>query len=182
MTQSRDYLYREQEQLTLQIPRINDVHHVTDKIKHRSLALIYVYLQESDMPAPRLRELYNSKARQSTAGTRKKGKLKKGSRSEAAEPADCNAVILTTKTKEEKEIERRENLLQEVHSVFKFVPKFYQSYSLQLASQSESKWTSKKKKRLEKYIVRLCSHVVLSSLFYNLYILRTKKSRRRNDL
>jgi len=116
------------------------------------------------MPGPRLHELYNSKARQSTAGRRKKGKLKKGLRFEAAEPAECNAVMLTTKTKEEKEIERRENLLQEVHSVFEFVPKFYQSYPPQLASQSESKWTSKKKKRLEKYIVRLCPHVLLSPL------------------
>ncbi|KIM43329.1 hypothetical protein M413DRAFT_444160 [Hebeloma cylindrosporum] len=86
------------------------------------------------MPGPHLREGYNSKARQSTAGSRKKGKLKKVSRSEAEKPADCNAAIITTKTKEEKEIERREKLLQE------------------LASQSESKWTSKKKKRLEKYI------------------------------
>lgn len=68
------------------------------------------------MPGPRLRELYNSKARQSNAGTRKKGKPKRGSRSEAEEPADCNAAIITPKTKEEKGIERREKLLQEVFS------------------------------------------------------------------
>jgi ATP-dependent RNA helicase DHX37/DHR1 len=134
------------------------------------------------MPGPRLHELYNSKARQSTAGARKKGKLKRGSRSEAEEPADCNAAIITPKTKEEKEIERKEKLLQEVYLVFELCSKFYQLSSPQLASQSESKWTSKKKKRLEKYIVRLCPHLVLLSLFDKSYILRTKKLRRKNDL
>src|SRR5258708_563789 len=119
------------------------------------------------MPGPRPRESYNSKARQSTAGTRKKGKRKRVSRSEVEEPANCNADIITTKTKEEKEIERREKLLQEVYLVFELSSQFHQLYSPQLASRSESKWTSKKKKRLEKYIVRFCPHLVILSLFDN---------------
>ncbi|KAF8967048.1 P-loop containing nucleoside triphosphate hydrolase protein [Flammula alnicola] len=88
------------------------------------------------MVGPPPRESYNAKARLSTAGgSRKKGKPKKKSQSEQPEPQiDSNASIIAPKSKENKESERKERLLQE------------------LASQSESKWTSKKKKRLEKYI------------------------------
>ncbi|EIW80970.1 P-loop containing nucleoside triphosphate hydrolase protein [Coniophora puteana RWD-64-598 SS2] len=81
---------------------------------------------------------YNHAARQSTAGSRKKGKRKpKGqvvdvqSSSGASDP---NAVVHVPKTQEQKDRERKEKLVQE------------------LAAQSESKVSVKKRKRLEKYI------------------------------
>ncbi|KAF8073607.1 P-loop containing nucleoside triphosphate hydrolase protein [Lyophyllum atratum] len=71
------------------------------------------------------------------AGSRKKGKVKR-TRKVEGEPelvqTDPNASILVAKSKEEKDLDRREKLRQE------------------LAAQSDSKWNSKKKKRLEKYI------------------------------
>ncbi|KAH7928402.1 P-loop containing nucleoside triphosphate hydrolase protein [Leucogyrophana mollusca] len=79
-----------------------------------------------------VREKYNARARQSTAGSRKKGKRRVAKVS--GEIADVNATIHVPKTKDEKERERKERLVQE------------------LAAQSESKMSSKKKKRLEKYI------------------------------
>ncbi|TFK40653.1 P-loop containing nucleoside triphosphate hydrolase protein [Crucibulum laeve] len=84
-----------------------------------------------------VRERYNAKARGSTAGggSKKKGKQRKQNAVDVSEvTADPNARIVIAKTKEEKEKERKEKLLEE------------------LSAQSESKWTSKKKKRLEKYI------------------------------
>ncbi|TFK74875.1 P-loop containing nucleoside triphosphate hydrolase protein [Pluteus cervinus] len=83
-----------------------------------------------------VREKHNSKARQSTAGSRKKGKLKRkrAPEEDVGEEPDANALIQQSKTKEEKEMERKERLKQE------------------LIAQSESKWTSKKTRRLEKYI------------------------------
>lgn len=68
-------------------------------------------------PGPARREAYNAKGRQSTAGSRKKGKAKKKDKSELPfdEPQNnANAAILTPKTREEKEAERKEKLLQEV--------------------------------------------------------------------
>ncbi|KAF9485838.1 P-loop containing nucleoside triphosphate hydrolase protein [Pholiota conissans] len=86
------------------------------------------------MAGPPVRESYNAKARGSTAGSRKKGKPKKKSKLEQPEEQDSNAAVITPKSQEDKGRERKEKLLQE------------------LASQSESRWTNKKKKRLEKYI------------------------------
>ncbi|KAF8176995.1 P-loop containing nucleoside triphosphate hydrolase protein [Pholiota molesta] len=83
------------------------------------------------MAGPPVRESYNAKARGSTAGSRKKGKPKKKSKSEQLEQQDPNAAILTQKSQEDKDKNGRKNFFK---------------------SQSESKWTSKKKKRLEKYI------------------------------
>ncbi|KAJ3895464.1 P-loop containing nucleoside triphosphate hydrolase protein [Lentinula edodes] len=86
-------------------------------------------------PAPR--ERYNAKARQATAGgSKKKGKVgKRDPRiNDKTQDSDPNALFHTPKTNEEKELDRKEKLKQE------------------LVAQSESKWTSKKKKRLEKYI------------------------------
>ncbi|KAK0504014.1 P-loop containing nucleoside triphosphate hydrolase protein [Armillaria luteobubalina] len=80
-------------------------------------------------PAPR--ERHNAKARQSTAGSRKKGKRK---RQDDTETGDANALIHVPKTSEERELTRREKLKQE------------------LIAQGDSKWSSKKKKRLENYI------------------------------
>ncbi|KIK69520.1 hypothetical protein GYMLUDRAFT_33890 [Collybiopsis luxurians FD-317 M1] len=81
-------------------------------------------------PVPRQR--YNAKARQSSAGGHKKKKTRPTD--DSGESQNPNALFHTPKTKEEKELDRKERLKQE------------------LISQSESKWTSKKKKRLEKYI------------------------------
>ncbi|KDR82679.1 hypothetical protein GALMADRAFT_1347828 [Galerina marginata CBS 339.88] len=87
------------------------------------------------MPGPTPRDSYNAKARHSTAGSRKKGKPKKQNQSgHHVEQSDPNASIILPKDKEHKETERKERLLRE------------------LSAQSDSKWTSKKKKRLEKYI------------------------------
>ncbi|PPQ66256.1 hypothetical protein CVT24_007274 [Panaeolus cyanescens] len=88
------------------------------------------------MGGPPVRESYNAKARQSSAGSRKKGKGKKRkiTQNPAAPPEDPNALILDEKSQEEKEKERKQRMLEE------------------LAAQSESKWSSKKKRRLEKYI------------------------------
>ncbi|KAG6868632.1 hypothetical protein C0993_000222 [Termitomyces sp. T159_Od127] len=75
------------------------------------------------------------RARQS--GSRKKGKLKRAQKTESESgvvQVDPNASIVDLKPKEVKDQERRERLKQE------------------LVAQSESKWSSKKKKRLEKYI------------------------------
>ncbi|KAJ4482133.1 P-loop containing nucleoside triphosphate hydrolase protein [Lentinula aciculospora] len=85
-------------------------------------------------PVPR--ERYNAKARQATAGgSKKRRKVKQTTLvGDNAQDADPNALFHTPKTKEEKELDRKEKLRQE------------------LTAQSESKWTSKRKKRLEKYI------------------------------
>ncbi|KAF8917814.1 P-loop containing nucleoside triphosphate hydrolase protein [Mucidula mucida] len=80
-------------------------------------------------PVPR--ERHNAKARQSTAGSRKKGKMRKHS---SPTDVDPNAAILVPKTAEERELDRKEKLRQE------------------LLEESNSKWNTKKKKRLEKYI------------------------------
>ncbi|KAJ7175857.1 P-loop containing nucleoside triphosphate hydrolase protein [Mycena filopes] len=81
-----------------------------------------------------LREKFNSRARQSAAGpSRKKGKNKATNRVSDAAP-DPNAEILVPKTKEEQLLEKKEKLRAE------------------LAAQSDSKWNSKKRKRLDKYI------------------------------
>ncbi|KAK0464536.1 P-loop containing nucleoside triphosphate hydrolase protein [Desarmillaria tabescens] len=80
-------------------------------------------------PAPR--ERHNAKSRQSTAGSRKKGKRK---RQDVTEIGDANALIHVPKTNEERELTRREKLKQE------------------LLAEGDNKWNNKKKKRLEKYI------------------------------
>ncbi|KAF5385658.1 hypothetical protein D9757_005460 [Collybiopsis confluens] len=81
-------------------------------------------------PVPRQR--YNARARQSTAGaSKKKNSRPHGS---ATDDPDPNTLLHTPKTKEEQDLERKEKLKQE------------------LIAESESRWTSKKKKRLEKYI------------------------------
>ncbi|KAG6820176.1 hypothetical protein H0H93_004307 [Arthromyces matolae] len=73
------------------------------------------------------------RARQSDS--RKKGKIKRARKTEGeCEQVDSNVNVLALKPKEVKDEERRERLRQE------------------LAAQAESKWSSKKKKRLEKYI------------------------------
>lgn len=62
-------------------------------------------------------ESYNAKGRQSTAGSRKKGKLKKKSKIQPGESEiDVNSVIHVPKSKEEKELERKERLRQEVRA------------------------------------------------------------------
>ncbi|KAG2057718.1 hypothetical protein BDR06DRAFT_156558 [Suillus hirtellus] len=79
-------------------------------------------------------ERHNSKARRSTAGSRKKGKLRRKSNGVVltADVPDPNAAILEYKSLEDKERERKERLVRE------------------LAAQSESKVSRQKRKRLEK--------------------------------
>ncbi|KAL0579130.1 putative ATP-dependent RNA helicase DHR1 [Marasmius crinis-equi] len=81
-------------------------------------------------PVPR--ERYNAKARQSQAGSHKRKKRNEASAEQAT--LDANSLIHIPKSKEEREADRKEKLKQE------------------LIEQSDSKWNSKKKKRLEKYI------------------------------
>ena len=60
------------------------------------------------------RERHNAKARQSTAGQRKKGK-RKGLSATTKEPDyDANSEIIVPKSQEQKEVDRRERLKQEV--------------------------------------------------------------------
>ncbi|KDQ62426.1 hypothetical protein JAAARDRAFT_30334 [Jaapia argillacea MUCL 33604] len=81
------------------------------------------------------RERYNARARQSTAGSHKKGKPKRKSNGLAGEPApNPNADVVEHKSKEQREDDRKEKL------------------RLELVAESESKMNSKKKKRLDKYI------------------------------
>ncbi|KAH0833000.1 hypothetical protein J3R83DRAFT_11983 [Lanmaoa asiatica] len=81
-----------------------------------------------------VRERYNSGAHQSCPGSLKKSKLLQHALTASAETADPNAEILAPKSREQKEKERKERLIQE------------------LAARSESKVSSKRRKRLEKYI------------------------------
>lgn len=57
-----------------------------------------------------MRESYNAKARQSTAGSRKKGKRK----NITTEASDPNADIIEPKSREDKDKEQKDRLLQEV--------------------------------------------------------------------
>ncbi|KAG1882630.1 P-loop containing nucleoside triphosphate hydrolase protein [Suillus subluteus] len=81
-------------------------------------------------------ERHNSKARRSTAGSRKKGKSRHKSNGvvPTADAPDPNAAILEHKSLEDKERDRKERLVRE------------------LAAQSESKVSRQKRKRLEKYV------------------------------
>lgn len=61
-------------------------------------------------------ERHNSKARRSTAGSRKKGKLRRKSNGviPTADVPDPNAAILEYKSLEDKERDRKERLVREV--------------------------------------------------------------------
>ena len=100
------------------------------------------------------RERYNAKARQSTAGHRKKGKRKALPATVTEPKYDPNSDIIVPKSDEQKELDRRERLKQEVRMYAGHISPVHSHLSLKLLSQSESKGNSKKKKRLEKYIVR----------------------------
>lgn len=75
------------------------------------------------MPGTPTLEAFNAKARQSTAGSRKKGKVKKSqtnssfSRDVVAE-SDPNAEILAQKSQKDKDQEKKEKLLREVFRSF----------------------------------------------------------------
>lgn len=123
----------------------------------------------------RVRERYNAKARQSCPGSFKKGKRPRHAPTVSEETVDPNAEILTLKSREQKEKERKERLVQEVSPKYRdvaFLP------LVQLTAQSESKVTSKRRKRLEKYIV---SRASLLSAFHEVYFRRTKNSGRRKE-
>ncbi|KAI0926970.1 hypothetical protein AcW1_007657 [Taiwanofungus camphoratus] len=82
----------------------------------------------------RSRQRYNARARQSTAGSHKKKGKRKSKQIDQSEQPDPNAEIVMPKMLEQKELDRKEKLREE------------------LLAQSESKANSKKKKRLDKYI------------------------------
>jgi hypothetical protein len=69
------------------------------------------------MPGP-VREPYNAKARRSTAGSRKKGKIRKDKTQKNKPQEDPNADILTLESKEEKETAKKIKLLEEVRTSY----------------------------------------------------------------
>lgn len=68
------------------------------------------------MNRPSVRQGYNAKARHSTAGQRKKGK-RRNNVATAETELDSNAAVLAPKSDEQKELDRRERLRQEVRSL-----------------------------------------------------------------
>lgn len=64
------------------------------------------------------RERHNAKARQSTAGQRKKGKRKAGSTDTREPDHDSNLEIIIPKSEEQKELDRRDRMKQEVRICF----------------------------------------------------------------
>lgn len=116
----------------------------------------------------RVRERYNTKARQSCPGSLKNRKRPRHTSTASAETVDPNAEILVPISREQKEKERKERLVQEVSRKYRAV--VYLSL-VQLAAQSESKVSSKRRKRLEKYIVR---HTSLLDTFLDVSLLGQK--------
>ncbi|EPQ54490.1 P-loop containing nucleoside triphosphate hydrolase protein [Gloeophyllum trabeum ATCC 11539] len=108
--------------------------YIDKKLKKEERAVILQRLALSspylNMPVNPTRERFNAKARQSSAGSHKR----KGKRASKVEGDDTNAEVVQPKSKTQKELEREERIKQE------------------LATHSESKMSSKKKRRLEKYI------------------------------
>ena len=102
-----------------------------------------------------LRERYNAKARKSRPGKRSKHSHNSGDVDTQA-TVDPNADIVAPKSKEQREADRRERLRQEVSLRLRHLMEPYieslRIYQL-MEKQAQSKFTSKKKKRLEKYIV-----------------------------
>ena len=104
-------------------------------------------------PAQRVR--FNAKARSSTAGSFHKKKGKRKETSGVSGQTDPNAEIVVPKSEDQKNEERKERLRQEVCFVEVFnIVWLTERASSQLLAQANSKFNSKKKKRLEKYIVR----------------------------
>lgn len=99
-----------------------------------------------------LRERYNAKGRQSSTRPRKRTKHN-GAHDGSEGNVDPNAEIILLKTDEEKAVQKKEKAKQEV--CFLSLVSAPLLSVLQLLEQAESKFTSKKKKRLEKYIVRM---------------------------
>ena len=65
-----------------------------------------------------VRESYNAKGRRSTAGSRKKGKIKKNKTQNDEPQEDANASIFTPESKEEKEAAKKKKLLEEVQTSY----------------------------------------------------------------
>jgi len=68
------------------------------------------------MPGPPIREGYNAKARKSTAGSRKKGKVKRNKSLAQPEAENSNAEIIVPKSQETKDQERAKRMLEEVRT------------------------------------------------------------------
>ena len=133
------------------------------------------------MPGP-VRESYNAKGRRSTAGSRKKGKIRKDKTQKNEPQEDSNANILTPESKEENETAKKK-LLEEVHTSYIIKMPLITRPFFQLAAQSETKWTSKKKKRLEKYIVSSKIHCANFRGGNSLCsVIRIRSSREKNEL
>ncbi len=102
----------------------------------------------------RSRPRFNAKARQSVTGSHKRKGRQSKQPNIAEEQSNPNAEIVVSKTEEEREVDRKEKLKQEVSgSSFAFWLLADGSPCGQLLAQSTSKASSKKKKRLDKYIV-----------------------------
>ena len=98
-----------------------------------------------------VRQTHNAKARQSTAGSRKKGKVKAkrdDTNPAQAEPSsNPNAEILVPKTQEQKDLERRERLRAEVRGLnfIIVIPISSPRQSRSLLSQTQSGLARRKK-------------------------------------
>ena len=129
----------------------------------------------------RKRERYNSRARQSTAGgaSHKKRKRKSANgpigggaaETPVAVISDPNAEIINLKPLEQKELEKRERVRQQVRTLFPLrrCPSRLPSLPVtcQMTIDADTSHSRKKKKKLEKYIV--CevpesSHLSLTSV------------------
>jgi hypothetical protein len=128
--------------------------HQTVLIETILVALVSTYSALVRMPNPLRAPKFNASARKSSVGgSRKKGKAKRAAAGSLPTPevADPNAEIVVPKSKQEREQERKERLRQEVR--IRLRP-MHSADAPQLESAPESKMTSKKRKRLDKYIVR----------------------------
>ena len=112
----------------------------------------------------RKRERYNSKARQSVAGgSSHKKRRRRGTKGPAGgDPsgppaealADPNAEIISLKSLEQKEIERKERIMQQVRARPCLHNRPHPTPTIhQLAIDADTSHSRKKRKKLEKYIV-----------------------------
>jgi hypothetical protein len=127
--------------------------HQTVLIETILVALFPTYSALVRMPNPLRAPKFNASARKSSVGgSRKKGKAKRAAAGSVPTPeiADPNVEIVMPKSKEEREQERKERLRQEVR--IRLMP-MRSADAPQLESAPESKMTSRKRKRLDKYIV-----------------------------
>lgn len=131
----------------------------------------------SPLPLTRMdrkRERYNSKARQSVAGgSSHKKRRRRGTKGPTGgDPSgpptealtDPNAEIISLKSLEQKEIERKERIRQQVRARFCLHDCPHPNSAIhQLAIDADTSLSRKKRKKLEKYIVRRLRNFRVSS-------------------